>query len=526
MDSWNSERVADLMQAMRAGDVSSIEEALTLWWPELSFDGRFPTVLEGLAMLDAGSLRSRPGLGLLAEIAGGLPSGSVQDPEVPDNDRLKAIGFSDEAKVWLQANLLACLRARRLGRMAHARRLVATGQVVAAAVRWAPRSSATELAPLWFATAGTTLLLAGDLSAVGPLLRMGHMLRDRVAYDRVYDPYPHLDDEIAESLTMLHALRGDLQQANALLDRRSRSGEWVTTLGGPGTDIIAVDRLDAAPPVRRVDSPVPVLSTQTDGWALELFARVHQALTWGRVDEAQQDIRDTAARGSGRLEHNSFARGIVRMLEVDVSLAAGDGDRARSQLGSDVPRWLVGRAARLDLMTGKPESAAEKATSALWSSSSGPRDRIEMLLLRAVARLRSGDDARAWADAVEAVDAARPHGHLRPFATVPREELTMLTRDVPALGPILDLLDAAGVAPIYPERADIVRLTDRERIVLEKISAGLPLTDVATTLYVSVNTVKTQLRSAYRKLGVDNRQDAVARVLDDDLLMTSTKDVS
>ena len=56
-----------------------------------------------------------------------------------------------------------------------------------------------------------------------------------------------------------------------------------------------------------------------------------------------------------------------------------------------------------------------------------------------------------------------------------------------------------------------VQLSDRERDVLLALEQGLRLADVAATLVLSENTVKTHLRRIYDKLGVDNRHDAVSR---------------
>ena len=54
-------------------------------------------------------------------------------------------------------------------------------------------------------------------------------------------------------------------------------------------------------------------------------------------------------------------------------------------------------------------------------------------------------------------------------------------------------------------------LTDRERQVLELLSTDLTLRDIGRELFVSRNTAKTHLASAYRKLGVTSRSAAIAR---------------
>ncbi|TFE25884.1 LuxR family transcriptional regulator [Frankia sp. B2] len=55
------------------------------------------------------------------------------------------------------------------------------------------------------------------------------------------------------------------------------------------------------------------------------------------------------------------------------------------------------------------------------------------------------------------------------------------------------------------------RLSDRELAVLSYLPTMLTTTEIAAELFVSVNTVKTHLKSIYRKLDVPRRRDAVHR---------------
>lgn len=55
-------------------------------------------------------------------------------------------------------------------------------------------------------------------------------------------------------------------------------------------------------------------------------------------------------------------------------------------------------------------------------------------------------------------------------------------------------------------------LTRREKVVLEQLVGDATLEDIAQRLFVTRNTVKTQVASVYRKLGVTCRADAVALV--------------
>jgi LuxR family maltose regulon positive regulatory protein len=53
-------------------------------------------------------------------------------------------------------------------------------------------------------------------------------------------------------------------------------------------------------------------------------------------------------------------------------------------------------------------------------------------------------------------------------------------------------------------------LSDREIAVLQLAGAGLTQREIADQLFISFNTVKSHLRSAYSKLGVNTRDDALA----------------
>jgi DNA-binding CsgD family transcriptional regulator len=53
-------------------------------------------------------------------------------------------------------------------------------------------------------------------------------------------------------------------------------------------------------------------------------------------------------------------------------------------------------------------------------------------------------------------------------------------------------------------------LTVRERVVLAELAEDVTLEDIARRLFVTRNTVKSQVRSVYRKIGVSTRAEAVA----------------
>jgi LuxR family maltose regulon positive regulatory protein len=78
--------------------------------------------------------------------------------------------------------------------------------------------------------------------------------------------------------------------------------------------------------------------------------------------------------------------------------------------------------------------------------------------------------------------------------------------------------DLAGAdwTPARPAKGDatpliVEHLSDREREVLRHLSGMLSTAEIAAEMYISVNTVKTHLKSIYRKLAATHRSEAIRR---------------
>jgi LuxR family maltose regulon positive regulatory protein len=57
----------------------------------------------------------------------------------------------------------------------------------------------------------------------------------------------------------------------------------------------------------------------------------------------------------------------------------------------------------------------------------------------------------------------------------------------------------------------VEELSEREREVLRRAAELLSNSELASEMFISVNTVKTHLRSIYRKLQASHRREAVRR---------------
>jgi LuxR family maltose regulon positive regulatory protein len=103
------------------------------------------------------------------------------------------------------------------------------------------------------------------------------------------------------------------------------------------------------------------------------------------------------------------------------------------------------------------------------------------------------------------------------LAGAAREVLTELPDGADAQRARLEALEGRLASP---RRAAVLAepLTGREEAVLRLFDGDRSLRKIAKELYVSLNTVKTHTQSIYRKLGVSDRKDAVARGRDLGLL--------
>jgi DNA-binding NarL/FixJ family response regulator len=117
--------------------------------------------------------------------------------------------------------------------------------------------------------------------------------------------------------------------------------------------------------------------------------------------------------------------------------------------------------------------------------------------------------AFSWSTAEDVVARARTHGAgalLSKELDGPR--LAESLRAVRA-GRLVDFVVAPSSGGLGRVTGDHVRLTPRESEILQLITEGYSNDEIAGRLYLSINSIKTYIRSAYRKIGVTRRPQAV-----------------
>jgi len=94
--------------------------------------------------------------------------------------------------------------------------------------------------------------------------------------------------------------------------------------------------------------------------------------------------------------------------------------------------------------------------------------------------------------------------------TASTDEVLTAVRSVAAGGSYLSPEIAAKVMRLAGREGDGTNLTDREREILELLSSGKRVADIAGELYLSTKTVKNHLTNVYAKLEVQTAAQAVA----------------
>ncbi|MET9634502.1 LuxR C-terminal-related transcriptional regulator [Lentzea sp. NPDC006480] len=134
---------------------------------------------------------------------------------------------------------------------------------------------------------------------------------------------------------------------------------------------------------------------------------------------------------------------------------------------------------------------------------------VDGWLLEAALVDRTGDQRRAHEAVTRALAAAQPVGALRPFLNAGKPIRDLLARGAGRFGKLESFATTTMTALPAASTAVVDVLTGRERDLLLELPSMRTTEEIADSLFVSVNTVKTHLRGIYRKLGVNQRRDAV-----------------
>ena len=217
----------------------------------------------------------------------------------------------------------------------------------------------------------------------------------------------------------------------------------------------------------------------------------------------------------------------LTLLESRVATATGDiqaavaaARRSDPASGPDAAAAL----ARAWLAAGDQEAARQALEVRAEGAGPAPEQaRLEGWLVDAQLCYVAGDGVRGRRSLEHALRLGRPQQLRLPFVLERTWVQPVLRREpdlVLAYGELLEPDLASSVparVPVQPGSGDhaapliVEPLTEREREALQHLSEMLSTAEIAAEMYISVNTVKSHLRSIYRKLSAAHRNEAVRR---------------
>ncbi|WP_173266855.1 helix-turn-helix transcriptional regulator [Streptomyces pacificus] len=331
-----------------------------------------------------------------------------------------------------------------------------------------------------------------------------------------------------------HALDGlrAAEEHGVPLDRRSARCHLALAM-------VAADRGDFTGAGRYLDAasrPRPLPAHDVPAAAEAAVVRSRIELARGRATAALSALDDVPVSADGPTGGGGEPVARIAVARCSVHLARGDPAAALAALG--------------EAPTGGPALTVATAAARLASGDGGPAGRllaglpdgerlppvvrVRVQLLEAQSAAAGGDAARAVRLVAAAVRTARPHGLRGPFTEAGPWLRRLLVR-APGLDEVGAWLagrsadtarrsgrgtgsrcgpgDPAAGVPLLVEK-----LSPRERDVLRCAAQTMSTDEIAAELFLSVNTVKTHLKSVYRKLAVSRRSEAVRRARDMGLL--------
>jgi LuxR family maltose regulon positive regulatory protein len=255
--------------------------------------------------------------------------------------------------------------------------------------------------------------------------------------------------------------------------------------------------------------------------AVEAFAAA------GRMESQLSGVHALAPRIAGWLAAAQARLGILDDARATLTRFSGEPEQIGliydGQMGA-----IYNARAVIFLTQGNPEAALDALRGVLDTTPPAAPSFtvVESHLLAGIAHLGLGDRGAAAAAAEAALAAAEPDRLIFPFALSEAAELLdALPRHETAHGALLaDIADVLRGEPAPdPTREHLSQyeeLSPSELRVLRFLPTNLTRPEIASELYVSVNTVNTHIRSIYSKLSARDRSSAVQRARELRLLST------
>jgi LuxR family transcriptional regulator, maltose regulon positive regulatory protein len=405
---------------------------------------------------------------------------------------------------------------------------VDAGLDAAVAAEWAVRQASPgpavahpELTLLVAGCKGRVLLQRGDFQASLAAFTEG------IAVAEAAGAHEALADFLGMA-ALVEAVWGHLRQAaetaahaTALAESGAQPHEpqsamvaeaWVRTDQG--------DLTGARELVHRAAEAAPTYDAHVLAAALALV-RARLLRSGGDADLAGAELR--AASNSYGAQHDGWLGQSLIVDEAKILVAQHQPREAISVIEKSQGRDQVGS---LLVLQRAATEASERgpALPPMAKHRTGPlANQVDGWLVQAAESIRTGDSGRSALCLERALRLAAPEQLRRPFSEAPPSvqrllqptgELMRRHTWLRAPHHLRDRVAGSSDHPSGRAAGELVcstSLTDKEHEVLEYLAELLTTEEIASTMYISVNTVRSHVRSILRKLNASRRNEAVRR---------------
>jgi LuxR family maltose regulon positive regulatory protein len=322
----------------------------------------------------------------------------------------------------------------------------------------------------------------------GHLNRAERRARDAATGWAEEPPGPGTSPVLAVARSWVHLYRYELEQARECADR---SQEQAT--GTPDARFVAPLAMVVHSSLLRLRHDYAKAAA-----ALRLYLDDADLPRWIREEVVTEAVRIDFARGA-------VHEGIARLDGLD-----------------DSTGWATRLRATAALLV--PATTGPVRWNALGAPQVWPVVAVQNGILLACRHLERGEVPTAVGELAKTLDLAAPEMLRWPFLDAPLQARRLLRThpDLRDHAAWLSLTSATarhgGPASEGPQPGEppplIQDLSEREREVLVHLSEMLSTTEIAATMFISVNTVRTHIRSILRKLASTRRNQAVRRARD------------
>ena len=270
--------------------------------------------------------------------------------------------------------------------------------------------------------------------------------------------------------------------------------------------------------LKQADAALAVSPDQLTG-AVACLAAAYAAQADGRAAAAVQII----ARARSGWSPPAWLEQELSLAESRAHVIAGNilAALAAAERSGDHSQEAAVAAAHAWMAAGNRNNTRRALVPVLAIENQAPeRVRLQAWLVDAQLSYGSGDPARGHRSLASALRLAQREQLRLPFALergwiepVLRRDPVLADAHRRLLGPA-QRLARLPAPPALPDQAPtpaVEPLTEREREVLRHVAHLLDTTEIASEMYISVNTVKSHIKSILRKLAATRRSDAVRR---------------